>query len=132
MAKMTGRLTLRGRSILLISIGVWLTLMLLGGILAYGQTSLKPDATVATAVQVTCATTATLALAANGKRRSLTLIAPASNTAVVYVGFTSAVTTTTGIPVSPGTGLNDSTYIGTIYCRVAAATQPLSVGETAR
>jgi len=85
--------------------------------------------------QTDCSNTAGVIVAANIKRLSWLLTAPTTNSATVYVGFSSAVTTagaTRGIPIDAGGVFSDSTYTGDVYCIVAAGTQPLIYGETTR
>ncbi len=114
--------------------------VILGGLLismfharpAGGQVTVHPDGQTGTVTNISCGTTATLALSANARRRSFSLKALGSNTADTFVGFTNAVTTGTGIPLGAGSVLNDATYIGAVYCIVVAGTQTLRTAETAR
>ncbi len=94
--------------------------------------SISPDATIGTNASVTCSTTATLLLSANAKRRSFLILAPPTNTVTVYVGFSSGVTTSNGIPLNASNNLSDNTYVGAVYCIVASGTAPLIAGETKR
>lgn len=94
--------------------------------------SISPDASTATNVSVTCANTATLLLAGNGKRRSWVALAPPTNTITVYIGFSSGVTTSNGLAMNANNTLSDNTYVGAVYCIAASATSPLIVAETSR
>jgi len=94
--------------------------------------SISPDAGTATNVSVSCASTATLLLAANGKRRSFVILAPPTNTITVYVGFSTSVSTSNGLAMNANNTLSDNTYVGNVYCIVATTTTPLIVAETAR
>ncbi len=109
-----------------------LVLLLLPAGAGAQYTTLQPDAVNGTNTQVSCGTSATLALAANGRRRSSSLVTPATNSATVFSGFNSSLTTANGIAVSAGAAVNDNTYVGAYYCIVAAGTQTLAVGETFR
>src|SRR5439155_9851714 len=65
----------------------------------------------------TCATgTSAIALAANTKRRSFSVRADVANTANVYIGFTSGLTTANGTPLAAGDAISDDTYYGDVYC----------------
>ena len=98
--------------------------------------SISPDAVTATNVSVSCGTTATVLLAANGRRRSWVTVAPPTNTATAYVGFSNtgstAVTTSNGLPLNANNTISDSTYVGVVYCIVASGTVTLLIAETAR
>lgn len=84
-----------------------------------------------TTASVTCGTSATSLLVANGKRQSVLFIAPSSNGATVFVG-NAGVTTANGIPIPAGQNYSDNTFVGGYFCIVAAATQPLTVIESTR
>ena len=94
--------------------------------------SISPDAVTATNVSVSCGTTATVLLAANGRRRSWVTVAPPTNTATAYVGFSDAVTTSNGLPLNANNTISDNTYVGQVFCIVASGTVTLLIAETAR
>lgn len=78
-----------------------------------------------------CGAAAQLIFAANGKRQSFLIVANAANTASIFIGKNSAVTTSNGIPIAPGQNFSDNSYIGTWYC-IAAANQNFTAYETTR
>lgn len=94
--------------------------------------SIVPDAILATSVSYTCTTSATIALASNSTRRSWLIVSPPTNTATVYIGFSTSLTTANGIPMNANNSLFDDTYVGRIYCIVASGTAPITVSETKR
>lgn len=94
--------------------------------------SITPDAITGSNATISCGTTATLALASNGKRRSFVVVAPPGNTATAYVGFSTSVTTAVGIPLNANNTLSDNTYVGAVYCIAASGTVTLIVAETSR
>lgn len=94
--------------------------------------SITPDANTGSQARVACGTTATTLLAPNGKRRSFVVVAPSTNTATAYVGFTSGVTTSNGIPLAANNTLSDNTYVGKVWCIVSSGTVDLIVSYTSR
>lgn len=101
--------------------------------MSYGQTlSITPDARNATVTRVTCNTTSSVALAANSKRRAFVFVAPANNSVTVYIGFSSSVTSSNGLPLNNNNTLSDNTYYGAVYCVTASSSSDVIVGETSR
>jgi len=65
------------------------------------------------------------AVATGSAKDSVTIIAPASNTADVYVGFDALVDDTNGFPLAAGASINLPMDPDNIFVFVAAATQPV-------
>jgi hypothetical protein len=85
-----------------------------------------------TQASITCLTTATTVLASNTNRRSWTAKSPTGNTADLFVGLTSGVTTANGLPVGVGGSVDDDSYTGAVFCIVASGTQNLRVLEVSQ
>lgn len=87
-------------------------------------TSATPSTTLTTS-QITVSATAVLILAANTARLGATVAN--QNTATVYIGQTSGVTATTGLPVPVGSAYNVDVplYTGAIYGILASGTGQL-------
>lgn len=95
--------------------------------------SISPDATIGTSDEITCSSVSpTTVLNANSKRRSFLIVAPPTNTATVYVGFSNTMTIVNGIPLNANNSLSDSTYVGAVYCLVESGTAKLIASETKR
>lgn len=102
-------------------------------VLAYAQLiSVAPDAVVGTQANVSCATTATLAITKNAKRRSWIVATPSGNTENIFIGFNTSVTIGNGIPLGAGVNMSDDKYIGDVYCIVTTSAQSLRVAEVTR
>jgi hypothetical protein len=86
-----------------------------------------PRAMSGTSGTVTVATTATLIAAAKPSRKSILIQNVSAQD--VYVGYTSAVTTSTGIKISAGSGMSDDLYTGAIYGIVSATTSDVRYAE---
>ena len=77
---------------------------------------------------VTCAASATLRAAA--RYRSSITISPPAGATTIYVGYSSAVTTSTGFPLVAGSSLTLQPYNGAVYCITASGTQAISPLES--
>ena len=92
-----------------------------------GNAVTSPRAISGATGAVTVGTSATLIRAAKPSRKSLFI--QNVSTQDVYIGYTSAVTTATGIKVAPSAGLEDDLYTGTVYGIVAASTSDVRFAE---
>lgn len=72
---------------------------------------------------LTLTTSATRVLAANAKRRSLTI--QNTSAVVVYIGYGAGLTTANGIQLQPGDTLGEKVYTGAIYAMSASGSPAL-------
>jgi hypothetical protein len=76
---------------------------------------------------VTVTATAARIRSANSSRRSLLL--QNNGTVDVFVGFSSTVTTSTGVLLAPDQNWFEEDYVGAVYALVASGTAPLIYAE---
>lgn len=73
-------------------------------------------------------TSAVAVAAANPQRVSALVVN--NGTVPIYVGYSSSVTTSDGIPVAVGQGFEEREFVGALYAISGTAAQDVRVGET--